>query len=211
VECGYFDNIHIPPICFLINIFLHILKENIKMSQFLQFQKITTSTQSQRAPIIINKDNIIYMEQENIFDQLTQTNINVSEIYVIGYPEYSFYTPTPFTTIQTTLGTIDATQGIQTGVSSCGLVPGVLDLVKLGGSLPTVKFKRIQNRMSTSTYEYICNPNYILYAEEVGYLDESNGHMATYLNIVLRGNPLRRVPTQLTIAELAMLLDVQVL
>jgi hypothetical protein len=65
--------------------------------------------------------------------------------------------------------------------------------------------------MSTSTYEYICNPNYILYAEEVGYLDESVGHMATYLNVVLRGSPLRRVPTQLTIAEMAMLLDVQVL
>lgn len=177
------------------------------MTQFLKFEKITTGTASQKSPILVNRSSILMVEEETFEDKVFRTNITASRVYIIGYPEYTFQTLTPMADIEAIIGTIDVTQGVQTGVSSCGGAPGVLDIVSLEGSLPSIKLKRIKNNVANLTQDYVCNPNYLLYAEETGFQDEITELPAVYLNLVFRGNPLRRIPTKLTFAELEQLLE----
>jgi hypothetical protein len=177
------------------------------MTQFLRFDKLTTSSSTNKQPIIINKSSILLVEEEVLEDKLYRTTFTASRVHVIGYPEYTFYTLASMTSIEAMLDAVDATQGIQTGVSSCGGTPGVLDIVNLEGSLPALRLNRIKNNIAANVVPYVCNPNYLLYAEETPFQDEDTEQQAMYLTLVFRGNPTRRIPTRLSIDDLSTLLE----
>jgi hypothetical protein len=176
------------------------------MTQFLQFDKLTTGTASHKQPILVNRSSILLIEEDVLEDKLYRTTFTASRVHIIGYPEYTFHTLSSMDTIASLLRTVDATQGVSSTGSSCGGTPGILDVLSLEGSLPIIKLNRIKNRVAASTVPYLCNPNYLLYAEETPFQDEETEQEIQYLTMVFRGNPIRRIPTKLDISELATLL-----
>jgi hypothetical protein len=176
------------------------------MTQFLRFDKLTTSSFTNKQPIIVNKSSILLVEKEVLEDKLYRTTFTASRVHIIGYPEYTFYTLASMESIESILDAVDVTQGIQTGVSSCDGTPGMLDIVNLEGSLPALRLNRIKNNVKADVVPYMCNPNYLLYAEETPFQDEVTEQQTTYLALVFRGIPTRRVPTRLSIDDLSTLL-----
>ncbi len=177
------------------------------MTQFLKFEKLTTGTTSKHSSLLVNRETLLLVEPVTLEDKELGTTFVASRVVIIGYPEYTFYTLTSLATLQATLDAVDGTGAITVGGSSCSLDPGVLDIVSVSTQLPLLKLLRVNNNISTLTTPYVCNPNYLLYAEEVPFLDEDTELQVTGLMLTFRGNPLRRVPTKLTFAELCTLLE----
>lgn len=172
---------------------------------FLTFQKISTASPDRKTPIIINSEALLMLEQQVFTNTQMGGQYTATRVEVIGFPHYSFHTPTPLNVILGITKTIDLTQGVSAG-SECAGTPGVLNVVRPAVSLPLVKTKSVFNYSATEYKEYVFNPNFLVYAEEVKYGGQGNSEF-TGLMISLRDSSMRQVLTQLPMSDLIALLS----
>jgi len=177
------------------------------MTQFIQLDKFTTRTVSEVAPFIFNKDSFLISEKETIRDASDGHQFVATRVTLLGTPEYTFYTLVDQDVLATALGTVDVTQGLTPGGSSCAGDPGVMDTITYDAEYPMLKLLKILNKVTTNTLEYVCNTNEILYIEEIVYQDKATQMPATALVITFTSTTPRRVMTKLSFADISALLD----
>lgn len=173
-------------------------------SKYLQLQKLKTDL-SGTSTFIINREDILLVDNQPLQNKVTQAIEVVSRVVLAGYPSYTFYTRTLFSAFETKLKTVDFTGGVGAG-SSC-TVPGVLDIVTVSPTYPTVKIYRVKNNTTLLTEPYIVNLNYLYFAEEVPFVDEELNTQVTAFMLTLKGNPHERFLAKITLAELQAALD----
>lgn len=174
------------------------------MTAFVQFEKLKTDL-SGTSTLIINQDDILLVDDEDVQNKITQNVETVRRVILHGYPSYTFYTRTALGTFEAMLNVVDFTGGVGSG-SSCA-VPGVLDIVSIKPSFPTVKLLRVKNNSLTLTDPYLINLNFLYFAEEVPFTDEVTGTQVTAFMIALKGNPQERFLAKITLSELQAALD----
>jgi hypothetical protein len=174
------------------------------MAKYLQLEKLKTDL-SGTTTMIINQDDILLIDDQPLQNKVTQAIEVTRRVTLVGYPSYTLYTRTSLAAFEAQLGTIDFTGGPGVG-SSCS-VPGVLDVVNIATTFPTVKLLRVKNRTLVTTEAHIVNLNYLYFAEEVPFLDEETNTQVNAYMIALKGNPYERFLAKITLAELQAVLD----
>lgn len=174
------------------------------MAKYLQLEKLKTDL-SGTSTLIINQDDILLVDNQSLQNKVTQAVEVVRRVVLQGYPSYSFSTRTALAAFETQLKTVDFTGGA--GIGSSCTVPGVLDIVNIAVSFPTVKLLRVKNNSITTTEPHIVNLNYLYFAEEVPFVDEELNVQVTAFMIALKGNPYERFLAKINLAELQAALE----
>lgn len=174
------------------------------MAKYLQLEKLKTDL-SDTSTLFINQDDILLIDEQTMQNKVTAQVEQVRRVVLIGYPSYSFYTRTTLTAFEAQLKAIDFTGGIGTG-SSC-LVPGVLDIVSIVSSFPTVKLIRVRNNTLTESEPHLVNLNYLYFAEAVPFVDEVTGVPVRAFTLALKGAPYELFKAKISLGELQAVLD----
>lgn len=174
------------------------------MARFLQLEKLKTDL-SGTSTLLINQDDILLVDNIALQNKVTQAIEVVRRVVLMGYPSYTFHTRTPLVDFETELDTVDFTSGVGVG-SSCA-VDGVLDVVNIATTFPTVKLLRIKNSTLATTEPHIVNLNYLYFAEIVPFVDEQLNTQQQGFMIALKGNPHERFLAKVTLAELQAALE----
>lgn len=174
------------------------------MAKYLQFEKLKTDL-SGTSTLIINQDDILLVDDQTMQNKVTQTIEVVRRVVLQGYPSYSFNTRTALAAFEAQLGTVDFTGGV--GVGSSCTVPGVLDIVNVAVTYPTIKLLRVKNNTLVTTEPHIVNLNYLYFAEEAPFVDEELNVQVTAFMLALKGNPHERFLAKITLTELQAALE----
>jgi hypothetical protein len=178
------------------------------MAKYLQLQKLSTDLAS-TSTLLINQEDILIVDTVGMQNKVTQLVEVVSRVVLVGYPSYTFYTRTPMAAFEAQLRAIDFTGGIGSG-SSCSM-PGVLDIVTVSATYPSVKLLRVKNNTVVVTDPQVVNLNYLYFAEEVPFVDEELNVQVSAFMLTLKGQPNERFLAKVTLAELQAALDPTVL
>ena len=181
------------------------------MTQFIQLEKLTTSSASEQAPFIFNRDVFLISEREKVRDASDGHQFIATRVTLGGHPEYTFYTLVDQDILATALNTVDVAHGINPGGSSCAGDIGVINHLEVEGTYPMLKLQRIINKVTTNKVDYLCNPNDILYAESYTFQDDATSSSTTKLIITFTGTSPRRIVTDLILADLSLLLEPTIL
>lgn len=174
------------------------------MARFLQLEKLKTDL-SGTSTLLINQDDILLVDNIALQNKVTQAIEVVRRVVLMGYPSYTFHTRTALAAFETELDTVDFTSGAGVG-SSCS-VDGVLDIINIATTFPTVKLLRVKNSTITTTEPHIVNLNYLYFAEEVPFVDEQLNNQQTAFMIALKGNPHERFLAKISLADLQAALE----
>jgi len=177
------------------------------MTQFIQLDKLTTRSATELAPFLFSNKAFLISERETVIDKADGHQFVATRVTLSGHPEYTFHTLVDQDDLGVALGYVDVTAGVNPSGSVCAGDPGVISFVNVDAVYPPLKLLRIANKVATDLVEYLCNPNELLYAEELSYQDIVTGLPAISLIITFTGTAPRRVLTKLTLAELSTLLE----
>lgn len=177
---------------------------------FYTFYKIFNDNPLQVTPIMVQRNSIFYMNED-----YTQSNYVATRVEIYGFPNYSFYTPTPLSLVLNSLAilhqVIDARSGAGVG-TQCANTPGVIDFVYPVTYFPFIRANMIVNHTRSQLQEYIFNPNYLVFAEESPFRDIKTGLQDVGLTLVLRDSQAKNtLLTDLSFAELSTILDPHVI
>jgi hypothetical protein len=164
-------------------------------AQFLAFNKLIVGSSALTTPIIVNRSAILLAEQETLEDKTLGITYDTTRIHLIGYPEYSFHVLVGLDAVLDVVHSVDTTAN------------EVVTVDNLDGTLPMLKLFCITNNDASLTRTIVCNPNYIIHAEEVSFQDVKTQAQGTYTSIVMRGNPIRRLSAQMPLTQLAQVLE----
>lgn len=162
---------------------------------YLNFQKTTTSTSTRRSPIIVNSEAIMMIETDIFFDSTTNTRLNVTRMDLSG--GISVITESTFANISTLITMVDARSGSN---NTTATTFGDTDY-------PWLRCNQIFNFSKTTFSDYAFNPQYLVCAEEVKFIDTINKTNETGLMISLYNSRSKNILTNLTYADLVTLLS----
>ena len=174
------------------------------MPKYLQLEKLKTDL-SGTSTLLINQDDILLVDNQPLQNKVTQAVEVVRRVVLQGYPSYTFYTRSALAAFEAQLKTVDFTGGVGSG-SSC-TTPGVLDIVNIATTFPTVKLLRVKNNTLMTTEAHIVNLNYLYFAEVVPFVDEELNTQVTAFMIALKGNPHERFLANVSLATLQAALE----
>ena len=174
---------------------------------FLLFQKIKNNNPAQVAPIIVRADSIFLYSDDALQNRVANTNYTATRVELSSFPNYNFYTTSLLNSVSSVLNVIDVTGGAGTSGSSCAGSPGILDTVYVSTTYPMIKANMLVNQSKDQLYPYVFNPEYLVFAETVTYLDKGTGVEDVALLLVLRDAQPRRILTDLAFDDLVTILD----
>ena len=178
------------------------------MAKYLQLQKLSTDLAS-TSTLLINQEDILLVDTVGMQNKVTQQVESVTRVVLVGYPSYTFYTRTDMAAFEAQLRAVDFTGGAGVG-SSCS-VSGVLDIVTLSATYPSVKLLRVKNNTVQLTDPQVVNLNYLYFAEEVPFVDDQLNVQVSAFMLTLKGQPNERFMAKVTLAELTAALSPTVL
>lgn len=173
---------------------------------FLSFQKITTATASRRSQILVNSDEIMYMEVDSVYDKTDNVYYDATRVELIYN---TFHTPSTFTDIASVSAMVDIRNGVGEGFQWEN-DPGVVDFTYPVTTLPLLRCNQIANSSRTTLNDYIFNPKFLIYAETVTFNDAINKTVEPALLIVLKDTHPKRILTDLVYDDLVNLLSASI-
>ena len=173
---------------------------------FLTFDKITTATPTKKSKILVNSESLLLMDSDTFENKELGSSYEATRVEVIGFPNHKFYTLATVSSILALVPSIDMTQGVATIGSQCLNTPGALNFILPSVQYPLIKTLMIFNNSPSETREYVFNPNFIVYAEEVTFYSSGN-QQQTGLMVSLRDTQPRQILTKMTLADLITLLE----
>jgi hypothetical protein len=174
------------------------------MTKFVQLQRMHADNATS-STVIFDLRDVLQINQTVAQNKFTGQMETFSQVILQGYPEIFFLTKVNLQTFESNMHIVDLTGGAGTG-SSC-TVPGVLDIVTADAIYPFVKFNRINNNVVIEDDPYIGNINYLYMVEEVPYVDKGTSEGKIAIALTFRGQPLRKIQTDTTLADIQAILD----
>lgn len=173
---------------------------------FLLFKKILNSNPAQLGNIIVRADSIFLYNEDVLENRKLGTSYTATRVELSSFPNHSFYTPSTIGQVSSVLNVIDVTGGAGVG-SSCLGNPGVLDIVYMSTSYPLLRANMIVNNIETELQEFVFNPDYLVFSENVLYRDQRTAQEKIALMIVLRDSQQRRIMSNLEFDDLQAILE----
>lgn len=167
---------------------------------FIEFQKITTAYPSRRSSVIVNADALLALSVDEFENKEVGAIYAATRVDVIGFPKYTFFTMTDLDVLAETINAVDVTSGFSSGISCDGGT--VIDTVYPTVRYPFIKAPAIFNNTITETDNFIFNPNFMLYAENVIFNDVVMRSQQTALMIVLRDTAPTKIMSTLNYQDL---------
>jgi hypothetical protein len=165
---------------------------------FLEFQKITTSSQTNNSPIIVNSNTIISINEDELENKEIGGFYIVTRIEIAAFPKYAFFTRTSLSDVLTYIQHSDTTSS-NTGNTTCA-DGSIIFIPTIDHSF--IKTEMFFNYTITESVPYVFNPNFLVYAESTIFNDKITYQQEKGLMISLRDSTPKNILTKLTYQQI---------
>lgn len=174
---------------------------------FLHFSKIRNSNPAQIEGITVRLDSIMLITEDVLENRTLNVNYTATRVEISSFPNYTFHTTASMNTVAALLeGVVDVTGGAGSG-STCAGDPGVLDLVYAEARYPMLRVNMLVNSSKHYLQEHVINPEYLVFAEDLVFIDSFTRNQDSALLMVMRDSQPKRLLVDLTLADLDAILD----